>query len=109
MLKSEGSEALPSWRNAMSFNPRYFAPLLVAAGAIAAIAVAPIAAADGADATINDLQAQGYTVQINWINGFDTKPLSLCTVTAINNPDSSPQPVTSTTLYVDVWCPNHND
>ena len=93
----------------MSFNPRYFAPLVVAAGAIAPIAVAPIAAADGADATIDDLQGQGYTVQINWINGFDTKPLSECSVVAVHNPDSSPQPVTSTTLYVDVWCPNHND
>jgi len=93
----------------MSFNPRYFTPLLVAAGAIASIAAAPIAAADGADATIDDLQAQGYTVQINWINGFDTKPLSLCSVTSINDPNSSPQPKTSTTLYVDVWCPNHND
>lgn len=93
----------------MSFNPRYFAPLLVAAGAIASIAVGPIAAADGADAIIDDLQAQGYTVQINWVSGFDTKPLSVCTVTAINNPDSSPQPKTSTTLYVDVSCPNHND
>ena len=93
----------------MSINPRYFAPLLVAAGAVASIAVAPIAAADGADTTISDLQAQGYTVQINWINGFDTKPLSLCSVVAINDPNSSPQPVTSTTLYVDVWCPNHND
>jgi hypothetical protein len=109
MLKSEGSEALPSWRSAMSFNPRYFAPLLVAAGAIAPIAVAPIAVADGADATIDDLQAQGYTVQINWVNGFDTKALSLCTVVAINNPDSSAQPKTSTTLYVDVSCPNHDD
>ena len=93
----------------MSFNPRYFTPLLVAAGAIASIAAAPIAAADGADATIDDLQSQGYTVQINWINGFDTKPLSLCSVTSINDPNSSPQPKTSTTLYVDVWCPNHND
>ena len=93
----------------MSFNTRYFAPLLAAAGVIASIGVAPIAAADGADATISDLEAQGYTVQINWINGFDTKPLSICSVTAIHNPDSSPQPATSTTLYVDVWCPNHND
>jgi hypothetical protein len=91
----------------MSFNPRYSAPLLVAAGAIASIAVAPIAAAYGADAIIDDLQAQGYTVQINWVSGFDTKPLSVCTVTAINNPDSSPQPKTSTTLYVNVSCPNH--
>jgi hypothetical protein len=93
----------------MWFKPKYVAPLLAAAGAITAIAVAPIAAADGADATISNLEAQGYTVQINWVNGFDTEPLAVCTVTGINNPNSSPQPKASTTLYVDVSCPNHQD
>jgi hypothetical protein len=91
----------------MPLKPRYFAPLLVAAGAVS-IAVAPIAAAAGADATIDNLQAKGYMVQINWVNG-GAEPLSVCTVTAINNPDSSPQPKSSTTLYVDVMCPNHDD
>ncbi len=93
----------------MSFKTVCLAPLLVAGGAIAAIAAAPVAAADGADATIADLQSQGYTVQINWVNGFDTEPLAVCTVTGIDNPDSSSQPKAATTLYVDVACPNHNE
>jgi hypothetical protein len=78
--------------------------------AAVALAAAPVAAAAGADATIADLEAQGYDVQINWVNGFDTKPLSTCTVTNVNNPDRSgapPQP--GATVYVDVRCPNHND
>jgi hypothetical protein len=42
--------------------------------------VAPLAAADpppstGWHATIDDLQAQGYDVEIKWVNGFDAKPL----------------------------------
>jgi hypothetical protein len=93
----------------MALKPTYAAALLAAAGTVASIAAAPIAAADGADDTIADLEAQGYTVQINWVHGFDTEPLSVCTVTGINNPDSSAGPKTSTTLYVDVTCPNHED
>jgi hypothetical protein len=64
----------------MSLNPRYFAPLLVAAWT-AAIAVVPIAAADPvgpvpgnqspAD-TLSELQAQGYALQINWVTGYPT-------------------------------------
>lgn len=76
---------------------------------VASVIFAPSAAADRADTEIDSLQAKGYTVQINWINGFDTEPLSVCTVTAVNDPDSSPQPISSTTLYVDVSCPNHQD
>ncbi len=92
----------------MSVKPRHFAPLLIAVGGAAAIAIAPVAAADGADATINDLQAKGYTVQINWVSGYDTEPLSVCTVTGINNPDHSGGPPTpNETIYVDVSCPNH--
>jgi hypothetical protein len=90
--------------------------LLVAAGAAASIAVAPIAAADwnppvaddgSASATIADLQAQGYSVQINWIRGTSRVPLSYCSVTGIHNPDSSAASRdTLTTVYVDVLCPD---
>lgn len=83
--------------------------LLLLAGAVAALVAAPVANAAGADRAISDLQAQGYLVQINWVNGFDTKPLSQCTVTKVDNPDRSgapPQP--GATLYVDVTCPNHD-
>jgi hypothetical protein len=71
-----------------------------------ALGAAPMAAASGADATIADLQAQGYLVQINWINGA-TKSLPQCTVTGVNNPSSSP-PKSGDTVYVDVKCPNHD-
>lgn len=94
----------------MLLKPTCFAPLLVAAGAVASIAAAPIAAADGsASATIADLQAQGYDVQINWVRGASRVPLYYCTVTGINNPNRTgnpPDPLTLTTVYVDVLCPD---
>lgn len=77
---------------------------------VAAVGGAPQAGAVGADAVIADLEAQGYMVRINWVSGFDTKPLSSCTVVAVNNPDHSgapPQP--GDVIYVDVQCPNHID
>src|ERR1700677_287037 len=81
---------LPRWfgedNRVMSLKPTYVGAGVVAAATVASIAAAPLAAADGADNAIADLQAQGYTVQINWVHGFDTEPLSVCTVTGINNP-----------------------
>ena len=56
---------------------------------------------------IADLQNKGYLVQINWTNGFNTKPLDQCTVTNVNNPSSDP-PKPGDTVYVDVRCPNHD-
>jgi hypothetical protein len=83
---------------------------LVGAGMASAVMVAPSASADGADAIIADLQDQGYLVQINWTNGYDTKPLSQCTVTGINDPDHSGAPMeVGDNVYVDVRCPNHWD
>jgi hypothetical protein len=79
---------------------------LLMGAAVSALTGAPMAAASGADATIADLQAQGYLVQINWINGA-TKSLPQCTVTGVNNPSSSP-PKPGDTVYVDVRCPNHD-
>jgi hypothetical protein len=92
----------------MAWNPRLAtATLLMAGAAVMALTGAPAAGASGADATIADLQAQGYLVQINWINGA-SKALSQCTVTGVNNPSSSP-PKPGDTVYVDVRCPNHED
>ncbi|GAC1637281.1 MAG: hypothetical protein NVS4B6_06530 [Mycobacterium sp.] len=92
----------------MSIRAGYLTTVLTGAGAFAAIASAPLASASGADAVIDDLQSKGYTVQINWVNGFDTQQLSDCTVTGENNPDSSgPKP--GDTVYVNVTCPNHPD
>lgn len=82
----------------------------VAALAAAALAGAPVAGADGADAVIADLENQGYIVRINWVNGYDTKPLPSCTVVSVNNPDrSGAPPRTGDVVYVDVRCPNHDD
>ncbi|CDP85316.1 hypothetical protein BN975_02181 [Mycolicibacterium farcinogenes] len=82
--------------------------LLSAAGVAVSVVAAPVASA-GADDVIRDLESQGYTVHINWTNGFDTKPLSECWVTGVNNPaDEQPGPTTFVTVYVDVACPNHD-
>jgi hypothetical protein len=87
-------------------------PVLMAA----AFVVAPSAAAepgppaqDGVSAadTIADLQEQGYDVQINWVRGISSEPLSECWTTGINNPNRSGGPPTGfTTVYVDVSCPD---
>ncbi len=103
----------------MSRAPILLGAVLAAAASTAAIVCGPHAVADPvrpvssngpADAVISDLEAQGYNVQINWVSGFDTKPLSECRVTGVNDPgDTPPSPDTFTTVYVDVVCPNHDD
>ncbi|PRC43027.1 hypothetical protein C6A85_000000107455 [Mycobacterium sp. ITM-2017-0098] len=70
----------------------------------------PIAGAQSAGATIDELQAQGYDVQINWVNSISSVPLEQCKVTAIYNPNRSPPDGTTlATVYVDVSCPNEDD
>jgi hypothetical protein len=94
-------------------------PVLAGAGVVAAIlaatAGAPPVVADpdivggSASDVIDDLKSQGYNVEINWTTGFNTKPLSECWVTNINNPgDETPSKTTFVTVYVDVTCPNHD-
>jgi hypothetical protein len=89
--------------------------LLAAAEAAATLAVAPsasaepiwpISGAESASATIADLEAQGYAVQINWVTGASNTPLWLCRVTGINNPDRSGNETMFTVVYVDVSCPS---
>ena len=99
--------------------PKWVAPALLAVGAAASIAVAPVAVAEPVDpvagsesarAVIDELRDQGYNVEINWVSGVSSMPLSRCAVTGINNPDhSAGPPTTFTTVYVDVSCPNHED
>jgi len=98
-------------------SPRWVAlpAMVVTAGLTAApVAVAdpvePEAGSASARAVIDDLRGQGYDVQINWVSGVSSVPLSLCAVTGIHNPDNSAgPPATFTTVYVDVSCPNHED
>ena len=82
--------------------------VVVLAGVTAALmASTPVAGADSAQATIDDLQAQGYIVAINWVDGNTGAPLGTCHVVAIHNPDSSGGDATSaTTVYVDLACPH---
>lgn len=91
----------------MPFNTGYATGLVLAAAAMSLMS-APQAAADGADATISDLQAKGYTVHINWLNGA-SESLPFCTVQNVSDPDSTPHAPAATTLYVDVSCPDHQD
>jgi hypothetical protein len=101
----------------MSFKWGTFAVGLVAAAASIAVApiaaaepVWPVAGAESAAATIADLEAQGYDVQINWVSGVSNVALTQCKVLAIHNPDNSPgSESTFTTVYVDVSCPNRDD
>ena len=87
---------------------------LVTVGAaltLAAPAMAePVDTGDSAESVIEGLKADGYNVVINWLTGYDTVPLSVCTVEDVNNPDDTrPKPGAFTTVYVDVTCPNHRD
>jgi hypothetical protein len=96
----------------MAFALRCVAPLLVAVGGaltVAAPAAAePVDSGESAQSVIDGLKAEGYNVVINWLTGYDTVPLSVCTVSNVNNPDDSVSPAgTFTTVYVDVSCPNH--
>ncbi|MDT5091240.1 MAG: hypothetical protein QOH60_603 [Mycobacterium sp.] len=81
---------------------------LAVASPAAADPVWPVAGGESAAETIRDLEDQGYTVQINWANGYSTVPLYLCQVNAIHNPDRSAEspPPEFTTVYVDVHCPD---
>jgi hypothetical protein len=94
----------------VSLTSRYFAPVLVSAGAAAV--VAPIAAADpalpqpgseDASATINDLESRGYDVQVQYTNGLPDVDLSQCWVNTINTNDAAAGGLR--TVYIDVECP----
>jgi hypothetical protein len=98
----------------MGFGSRGLAALVVAITGAVTLAVpaiaAPVDGGESAESVIDDLKAQGYNVVINWLTGYDTVSLSLCTVDNVNNPDDSASSAgTFTTVYVDVSCPNHPD
>jgi hypothetical protein len=90
----------------MSLGAKSVAVVLAVAAAVLAGAAAPLAHAHGADAVISDLQAEGYLVNINWVNGFNSQQMSDCTVIRVNNPSSN-DPMPGDTVYVDVNCPNN--
>jgi hypothetical protein len=102
----------------MSTRRGRFAALAIVLGTAVAATAAPVAAADPvwpvagaepADATLRDLAAQGYNVQINWVGGYSGVSLSECRVNAIHNPDGAPTsrgPLA--TVYVDISCPSNS-
>ena len=87
-------------------------------GAIMGLAGTATAASflDGSAAdAINQLKAQGYSVQLNLTNGYPDVPLSECKVLGVHGlsgTDSAGKPLTPAqigTVYVDVNCPDDND
>jgi hypothetical protein len=97
----------------MSRASRCLPSLFLAIGG--SLIFSPAAASDpqyvngSAQSVIDELRANGYNVVINWLTGYDTKSLSVCWVSAINNPGEwNPPPGVFTTVYVDVSCPNHD-
>jgi hypothetical protein len=97
----------------MAYASRCLAALIAAAGTVTLAvpaAAEPVDSGQSAQSVIDELKAEGYNVAINWLTGYDTEPLSVCTVEDVNNPeDAKPKPGTFTTVYVDVTCPNHQD
>jgi hypothetical protein len=61
---------------------------------------------ESASAVIEELQEQGYVVDVNGVPSGNTALLTTCTVTAIHNPgDTPPSQTGTTTISVDVGCP----
>ena len=96
----------------MSLVPRLLASVLVVASGFTAVGLAAPSTADpdidgeSAAAVIDQLQEQGYVVNVNGAPVGDTSLLTTCTVTSIHNPgDPTPDPTTTTTIEVDVACP----
>ena len=98
----------------MRFVLRWLAALSVAFGGAVALCVPANAEPEdtgaSAQSVIDGLKAEGYTVDIHWLTGYNTEPLSVCTVENVNTPgDSVPGAGQFVTAYVDVSCPNHPD
>ena len=76
-------------------------------------AVPPQGGGSAAPDVINQYQAQGYIVQVQYDNGNPRVALSECTVTSVSgddgtNSDGKPHTVAqSHTVYVHVNCPNY--
>lgn len=90
----------------MRIGTKSAAMALALAGGVFAGIAAPAAHANGADAVIRDLEAEGYTVMLNWLNGNKPQILHRCTVVRVNNP-SSDEPAEGDVVWADVACPNN--
>ena len=80
---------------------------------VTANAVPPLGGGSSASDVISGLQAQGYTVQVQYDNGNPRVALSDCTVTGVSGDDgttSDGKPHTAASshmVYVHVNCPNY--
>ncbi len=82
---------------------KHFVVTAACAGALGAAALGlagTAAAAGGADAAINGLKSEGYTVQIN---GPQSAPLTACSVTGVKK-DAAGN--VGAVAYVDIACPD---
>jgi hypothetical protein len=92
-----------------------FALLAAATLGLAGTANAATAEDGSAADAINQLQSQGYSVQLNLTNGYPDVPLSECQVLGVHGlsgTDSAGKPLTAAqvgTVYVDVNCPEDDD
>src|ERR1700751_3837547 len=85
-----------------------------AVGLAGAASAAPLENGSASDA-INQLKAEGYSVQLNLTNGYPDVPLSECSVLGVHGlsgTDSAGTPLPAAaigTVYVDVNCPEDDD
>lgn len=91
-------------RSAVSFLVALAALTAMAVASFAFTAQASAAGGSGSSAsdTIDRLQAEGYTVQLN---GIADAPLSQCVVTGIEGLRGA---TAFSTVYVDISCPTYN-
>src|ERR1700712_2346688 len=96
----------------MPIPTRVLASTIAVVGGVATISWATPGAADrdvdgkSAPGVIDDLQEQGYSVMVNGAPAGDTSLLETCTVTSIHNlGNPTPDPTTTTAIFVDVSCP----
>jgi hypothetical protein len=89
--------------------------IVAATPALAGTASAAPLEDESASSAIDQLKAQGYSVQLNLTNGYRDVPLSECKVLGVHGlsgTDSAGKPLTPAevgTVYVDVNCPEDDD
>ena len=94
----------------ISFTAAAAMTFTAAAVGLAGTATAAPTGGGNADDAVKELQAEGYNVQIN---GSVTDPLSACVTTGVygvptagNSSGPRSGPLSFTTVYVDVSCPD---
>jgi hypothetical protein len=95
----------------MAFTTRHVVPVLAALTVGGAFLAHPAAAdpdidGESAAAVVEQLQEQGYTVNVSGVPSGDTALLVTCVVTKIQNPGGpSADPTATSPVTVDVACP----